>query len=145
MSLCLKAWGEMHFGNFLSLLSIVIISIISSLSMTFRYFCVLAAIVILIERFVCRTSEFQFSITSLQWTNWDIKLIPMTSVVYVRNLLMDQSEISLLCCRKQYFKTSCSDVEKQFTPSFICPTCDSNLYRYNENNVVKLLFRCPAI
>jgi hypothetical protein len=43
------------------------------------------------------------------------------------------------------FKTSCSDVEKQFTPSFICSTCHRNLYRYNETNDVKLPFRCPAI
>ena len=45
----------------------------------------------------------------------------------------------------KYFKTSYSNVEKQFTPSFICPTYHRNLYGYNENNDVKLPIRCPAI
>jgi len=44
-----------------------------------------------------------------------------------------------------YFKTSCSDIAKPFTPSFICSTCQRNLYRYKKNNDVKLPFQCAAI
>ena len=39
-----------------------------------------------------------------------------------------------------YFKTNCSDIGKNFAPSYICATCHRNLYRYHRNNQFKFLF-----
>jgi len=43
------------------------------------------------------------------------------------------------------FQTSCADILRPFTPSYICSGCHRNLYRYHRNNKVKLPFKCPAI
>lgn len=44
-----------------------------------------------------------------------------------------------------YFKTTCSDFDKDFTPSYICTKCQRNLYRYKNDAGTKFPFSCPAI
>ena len=43
------------------------------------------------------------------------------------------------------FKSNCADIESNFTPSYICSSCQRNLYRYNKNNAHYMPFTCPAI
>lgn len=44
-----------------------------------------------------------------------------------------------------YFKSSFNDVDMNFTPSFICSTCQRNLYRFKNSEIVTFPFNIPAI
>ena len=45
----------------------------------------------------------------------------------------------------KYFKSNCSDLKKDFTPSFICSTCYRYLYQFKKDNSFKFPFTFPAI
>lgn len=44
-----------------------------------------------------------------------------------------------------YFKTSCADIKKNFTPDFICSSCYRMLYMYIKNPDTKMIFQTPVI
>jgi len=45
----------------------------------------------------------------------------------------------------KYFKSSCLDLQKEFTPSYICSTCQRYLYEFKNNPLFCFPFSCPAI
>ena len=81
--------------------------------------------------------------------SWQGHLIHLDSFCYVcAKLIRGQKRNfsdSLQNAYWNYFKTSCSDVSKPFTPSFLCQSCYRNLYRYNSDHKYVLPFNCPAI